>query len=112
MTDLGQLQANWLVALGQKGRAGARKTEKQHKQLSLCYATHDGRKEAANTTVGTSSSALQKGLLAWVQGQMASAWAQHLSNTPLKQKPPDSMKSSHQNVCVMYTFEFKTSLQS
>lgn len=28
VTDLGKLQANWLVALGQKGRVGARKKEK------------------------------------------------------------------------------------
>lgn len=63
-------------------------------------------------TIATSSSTLRKGLLPWVQGQMAPAWVQHPGNTLLKPKPPDYVACIHRTVCAMYTFEFKTSPQS
>lgn len=76
------------------------------------YSTHDGEKETEDMTIVTSSPALQKGLLAWVKGQMAPAWVQHLSNRLLKQKIPDNMTHSYQSICTMYAFEFKASCQS
>ena len=63
-------------------------------------------------TIVTSSSALQKGLLARVQGQMAPAWILHPGDTLLKPKPSDNVTRHHQSVCAIHTFEFKTSPQS
>lgn len=107
MTDLGQLQANWWVALGQKRRVGARKKSGISNSSSDYYAPHDGRKEATNMIIGTSSSALRKGLVAWVQGQTAPAWVQQPSNMLLKQKPPDNVTRGHQSVCADVHFCFQ-----